>query len=165
MKLEELQGFSEEQLEQIKKVIQSETDRVRTDYTQQLKDLEQYKPIEKSQAELDIEARLKAIEDREKAIATKEAEEQFTTKFKEKGLPLQLAKYFNKQGVEDVETYLDEVSGVFNELQLNSSFKPSEHKSNKDVITKDQFKSMGYSDRVKLMETNRPLYDKLSSQQ
>ncbi|ADZ82910.1 hypothetical protein [Cellulosilyticum lentocellum] len=165
MKLEELQGFSEEQLEQIKKVIQSETDRVRTDYTQQLKDLEPYKPKEKSQAELDIEARLKAIEDREKAIATKEADEQFTTKFKEKGLPSQLAKYF-KQGVEDVETYLDEVSNVFNELQLNTTFKPSaEHKSSKDVITKDQFKAMGYSDRVKLMETNRPLYDKLSSQQ
>ena len=45
MKLEELQGFNEEQLEQIKKVIQSETDRVRGDYTTKIKDLEKYKPI------------------------------------------------------------------------------------------------------------------------
>lgn len=159
MKIEELQGFSEEQLEQIKKVIESETDSIKTDYT---KKLEQYKPKEKSQAELDIEARLKAIEDREKAIAMKEAEEQFTTKFEGKGLPKQLAKYFNKQGVEDVEIYLDEVSSVFNELQLNNSFKPTEHRGSKDAITKEQFKAMGYSQRVQLMETNKALYDKFN---
>lgn len=164
MRLKDVQGLDEQTMQVLQQVVQAECDALRGEYSTKIKDLEQYKPKEKSQDELDIEARLKAIEDREQAIAMKEADEQFTTKFEGKGLPKQLAKYFNKQGVEDVETYLDEVSGVFNELQLNNSFKPSEHKSNKDVITKDQFKAMGYSDRVKLMETNRPLYDKLSQQ-
>lgn len=163
MRLKDVQGLDEQTMQVLQQVVQAECDALRGEYGAKIKDLEQYKPKEKSQAELDIEARLKVIEDREKAIAMKEAEEQFATKFKEKGLPSQLAKYF-KQGDEDVETYLDEVSSVFNELQLNSSFKPSEHKSNKDIITKDQFKEMGYSERVKLMETNRHLYDKLSQQ-
>ena len=60
MKLEELQGFNDEQLEMVKKLIQSETDRVRTEYSKQIKELEQYKPKEKSQAEIDLENRLKA---------------------------------------------------------------------------------------------------------
>lgn len=165
MRLKDIKDLDEQTMQLLQQVVQGECDALRSEYSAKIKDLEQYKPVEKSQAEIALEERLKALEDREKAIAEREAEEQFTTKFKEKGLPSQLAKYFNKQGVEDVETYLNEVVNVFNELQLNNSFKPTEHKSNKDVITKEQFKAMSYSERVNLMQTNRPLYDKLSTQQ
>lgn len=164
MRLKDVKGLDEETMQVVQQVVQAECDAVRTEYSAKIKELEQYKPVEKTQAELELEARIKILEEREKAIAEKESEEQFTTKFESKGLPKQLAKYFNRQGVEDVETYLEEISNVFNELQLNNSFKPNEHKGSKDVITKEQFKAMGYSERVKLMKTNRPLYDKLSQQ-
>lgn len=163
MKLEELQGFSEEQLEQIKKVIQSETDRVRTDYTTKIKDLEKYKPVEKTPQEIALEERLKALEDREKVIQQQERQAQLQAKLQEKGLDSQLYKYLNVG--DDADTFINEFAEVMNKTLLDGSYKPSTHKANKDVITKEQFKAMGYTDRVQLMQTNRPLYDKLSSQQ
>lgn len=163
MRITDLKDVDEKTMDLIKQVVQGECDALRTDYSKKIKDLEQYKPKEKTQQELDIEARLKALEDREKAIADKEYNDKFTTTLKNKGVSEQLAKYFVKQGVEDIDTYCNEISSVFNELKLNSNFTGAEHKANKDIITKEQFKEMGYSDRLKLMETNKALYDKLSN--
>ena len=54
MNIEEL-GLSEEQLANVNKYVQSETDKVRTDYSKKLKDandeLAKYKPVEKSDEE------------------------------------------------------------------------------------------------------------------
>lgn len=160
MKLEELQGFSEEQMEQIKKVVQGETDRVRTEYSQKIKDLEQYKPIEKTPQEIALEERLKALEDKEKAIAEQERQAQLQSKLQEKGLDTQLYKYLNVG--EDTDTFINEFAEVMNKTLLSGSYKPSTHKSNKDVITKEQFSTMGYMERAKLQETNPTLYAKLS---
>ena len=160
MKLEELQGFSEEQMEQIKKVVQGETDRVRTEYSQKIKDLEQYKPVEKTPQEIALEERLKALEDKEKAIAEQERQAQLQAKLHEKGLDTQLYKYLNVG--EDADTFINEFAEVMNKTLLSGSYKPSTHKSNKDVITKEQFSSMGYMERAKLQETNPTLYAKLS---
>ena len=49
-----------------------------------------------------------------------------------------------------------------NKTLLDGSYKPSTHKSNKDVITKEQFAQMGYFERTKLQETNPTLFTKLS---
>lgn len=161
MKLEEITGLNDEQIEMIKKVIQSETDRVRTEYSKQIKDLEQYKPKEKTQAEIDLEARLKALEDREKEIATKERQAQIQAKLQEKGFDSELANYVRFDD-ENFDTQLDGFAEIMNKTLLNGSYKPSTHKSNKDVITKEQFASMGYMERSKLQETNPTLYAKLS---
>lgn len=160
MKLEELKGFDEEQMELIKKVIQGETDRVRTEYSQKIKDLEQYKPVEKTPQEIALEERLKALEDKEKAIAEQERQAQLQAKLQEKGLDTQLYKYLNVGG--DADTFINEFAEVMNKTLLDGSYKPSTHKSNKDVITKEQFSSMGYMERAKLQETNPTLYAKLS---
>lgn len=160
MKLEELQGFNEEQLEMIKKVIQGETDRVRTDYTAKIKELEKYKPVEKTPQEIALEERLKAVEDKEKAIAQMERQSQLQAKLQEKGLDSQLYKYLNVG--DDADTFINEFAEVMNKTLLDGSYKPSVHKSNKDVITKEQFANMGYVERVKLQETNPTLYAKLA---
>lgn len=160
MKLEDLTGFNDEQLEMVKKVIQSETDRVRTEYSKQIKDLEQYKPKEKSQAEIDLENRLKALEDREKEIANKERQSQLQAKLQEKGLDSQLYKFLNVG--DDADTFINEFAEIMNKTVLDGSYKPNVHKSTKDIITKEQFAGMGYMERSKLQETNPTLYAKLS---
>lgn len=159
MKLEEL-GLNEEQLANVTKLLQSETDRVRTEYSKKIKELEQYKPVEKTPQEIELEERLKALEDKEKAIAEQERQAQLQAKLQEKGLDTQLYKYLNVG--EDAETFINEFAEVMNKTLLDGSYKPSSHKSNKDVITKEQFGSMGYMERAKLQETNPTLYAKLS---
>lgn len=163
MRLEELQGFDESQMEQIKKVIQSETDSVRTQYSKRVKELEQevtqYKPKEKTPQEIELEQRIKVLEDREKAIQQQEKQVQLQGKLKEKGLDSQLYKFLNVG--DDADNFLDEFAQVINKQLLDGSYKPHAHKDNKDVVTKEQFSQMGYMERVKLQETNPSLYNKL----
>ena len=67
MELNEL-NLTEEQLANVQKYVQSETDKVRTKYSQDLRtaneELAKYKPVEKSETEKALEARLKALEDK-----------------------------------------------------------------------------------------------------
>lgn len=160
MKIEELIGFNDEQLEMVKKLIQSETDRVRTEYSKQIKELEQYKPKEKSQAEIDLENRLKVLEDREKEIANKERQSQLQAKLQEKGLDSQLYRFLNIG--DDADTFINEFAEIMNKTVLNGSYKPNAHKPIKDIITKEQFADMGYMERSRLQENNPTLYAKLS---
>jgi hypothetical protein len=73
-------GLTTEQLEAVQKYAQSEADKVRTNYSKQLKDvneeLSKYKPKEKTEEEKSIEARLKALEDRELELSKKERQVQ-----------------------------------------------------------------------------------------
>ena len=96
MDIKEL-NLSEEQLALVQKYVQSETDKVRTDYSQKLKtandELAQYKPKEKSDAEKALEERITALENREKELANKEKAMTIANKLKEKELPEGLAQY------------------------------------------------------------------------
>lgn len=166
MKIEDIKGLTEEQLIDIQKVIQSAEDRVRTEKTQRIKELEvelqQYKPIEKTEAERQLEARIAELEQRENAIKAQEREVQLQGKLKEKGLDIQLLKYLNVG--EDADTFLDEFATVINNQLLEASYKPQVHRGENSVITKEQFRAMGYSERVKLQESNPSLYDRLTQE-
>ena len=156
--LEELK-LTEEQLQGVNKVIQSETDKVRTEYSKKIKELESKLPVEPSEEEKAFQERIKALEERERAIAQKEFETELQGKLKDKGLNEQLSKYLNVEGVEDLETYLEEVAKVVsNQVE---GYKPRGHESNVGV-TKEQFSKMSYVERMNLFETNRQLYDTLS---
>lgn len=156
--LEELK-LTEEQLQGVNKIIQSETDKLRTEYSKKIKELEAKLPVEPSEEEKALQERIKALEEREKAIAQKEFETELQGKLKDKGLNEQLSKYLNVQGVEDLETYLEEVAKVIgNQIE---GYKPRGHESNVGV-TKEQFSKMSYVERMNLFETNRELYDTLS---
>lgn len=156
--LEEL-NLNEEQLQGVNKVIQSETDKVRTEYSKKIKELESKLPKQMTEEEKALDERIKALEEREKAIAEKEYMTTVQGKLKDKGLNEQLAQYLNVQGVEDLETYLEEVAKVIgNQIE---GYKPRGHESNVGV-TKEQFSKMSYVERMNLFETNRQLYDTLS---
>lgn len=162
MDIKEL-NLSEEQLALVQKYVQSETDKVRTDYSQKLKtandELAQYKPKEKSDAEKALEDRITALENREKEIANKEKTMTIANKLKEKELPEGLAKYLSVG--DDVDKAIDEVGALFGNYFLSGSNKPGNHTTNKGV-TKADFKKMSYSERAKLYSENPTLYEALN---
>ncbi|AKA71227.1 capsid assembly scaffolding protein Gp46 family protein [Clostridium scatologenes] len=161
----EVKTYTEEEVNKLLNAkIQSETDKVRTEYSKKMKTLEEevktLKPVEKSESELKLEERLKALEDKEKEVQAKEKLLNITNKLSEQGLPSQLAKYL-MQG-EDVETEIASLKEIFTNNVIDNSYKPQNHKSSKDVITKEQFNKMSYMDRMNLFKSNKDLYQKLS---
>ena len=44
----------------------------------------------------------------------------------------------------------------------NSNYKPPANNGNIDTITKEQFNKMSYSEKLKLYNTNKELYDELN---
>jgi hypothetical protein len=162
MNFEEL-GLSEEQIEVVTKVIQSETDKVRTDYSKQLNtlkdELKNYKPAEKSDAEKALEEKAQELEQKEKELANKEKSYTIKEKLSSKGLPSELAKYITVS--DDIDKTIDEIGGTLSTYFLDGTFKPSGHSKN-EGIDKNTFRKMSYSERAKLFDTNPELYKKLS---
>ena len=162
MNIEEL-NLSDETKAQVEKLIQSETDRVRTEYSQKLKtvneELSQYKPKEKSDAEKALEDRISALEAKEKELANKEKAMTIANKLKEKELPEGLAQYLSVG--DDVDKTIDEVGALFGNYFLNGSNKPSNHTTNKGITKKD-FQKMGYMERTKLFQENPQLFEILN---
>ncbi|NFG97880.1 DUF4355 domain-containing protein [Clostridium sporogenes] len=160
---QEVKTFTEEELQ---KKLQSETDKVRTEYSKKIKQMEEelkeLRPKEKSESEIELENRVQALEQKEKEVQAKERLLNINNKLVEKGLPQGLTKFLNVEGLEDVETSLNELKEIFNNNALNNSFKPQKHNSSKEAISKEQFNKMSYMERQKLYETNQELYNKLS---
>lgn len=153
------QEFYQEQMtvesfnETIEKIVQSETDKVRTKYSNDIKDLQSKLPKEKTEQEIEFETRLKDLE-------AKESEYKLKDTLTNLGLPMQLANFL--KGSDDLETFGKEFADILNQHVLNSGYKPSNHKSTETTITKEQFKKMNYSEREKLFETNPELYKALT---
>lgn len=164
MELNEIAGLTEEQTAAIQKLLQSETDKVRTDYSGKLKvvsdELNKYKPAEKSPQELELEARLKALEDKEKELNKKEQQALIANKFKEKGLPVELSTFVNLG--EDIDTGIETVATALNSFYLNSNHKPESHTNVGNSISREQFKKMSYMERAELHRSNPTLYKLLT---
>lgn len=158
MTLDEM-NLTDEQLAQVTKYVQSETDKVRTDYSQKLKtvneELSKYKPAEKSASELALEEKMKALEEKEKELSKRENSINLENKLTAKGLPKELAQYLN------VGENEDEVLTKIGELVLSNGNVPGNH-SKSTGVTKDEFKKMNYIERAKLFQSNPELYKALS---
>lgn len=158
MKLEDLNIQDKELLENLKKVIQGAEDTVRTEYSKKLKELEKKLPKQKSKEELSVEERLKAIEERERQADIREQKLNAEGILKDKGLDTKLSKYLSLDGVEDLETYINEVAEVIGKQSKGNNYNPKGHKSSNSVITKDQFKAMSLMEKQKLYETDKETY-------
>lgn len=161
MELNEL-NLNEEQMSGVQKIIQSKEDKLRTEYTKQIKELKAKLPVEKSETEIELENRLKALEDREKALQKQEQQAKLNKSLEEKGLNPQLSNYLNMEGVEDLETYLDELFKVVVGEENKNTYKPSTHNSTNGGVTKEEFNKMGYKERLDLYNSDRDLYNSLS---
>ena len=162
MNIEKL-NLSDETKALVQKLLQSETDKIRTEYSQKLKtvneELNQYKPKEKSETEKALEERIAKLEAREKEINAKEQSMTLASKLKEKNLPTDLAKYLNVG--DDMDKTIDEVGTLFGNYFLDGTNRPTNHSTNKG-ITKSDFKKMSYSERAKLYSENPTLYETLN---
>ena len=159
MELSEL-NLSEEQLQGVQAILQSEGDKIRTKYNKEIKEIKELKeklPVEKTEAEQALEKREKALEEKEQAIAKQEQLNQLQKQLSDKGLNGELAKYLNV--AEDGE--LDEIFKLIVGDNSNS-YKPSNHQNANSSITKEQFARMTYAERTSLYNTDKELYDILS---
>lgn len=144
---------------ELDKKIQSETDKVRTKYSNQIKELEakvkELTPVQKSEAELDYEKRLAALEAREKAASLNDS-------LKANGISNEIAKYLK----DDVDvsalagTFKKIVGAAVDEHLSKDGFVPTSHKSG-DSLTKDDFKKMNMSEKERLYAENPDLYKSL----
>ena len=157
--LEEL-NLTTEQLECVQKYVQGETDKVRTKYSKQIKDLESKVPREKTEEELAFEKRVAELETREKELAKKERLTTAKGILSSKGLDTQLTDYLNFEGVEDLETYVDNIAKVVGKQA--KGYVPKGHEKAEGNITKEQFSKMSYTERCNLYDTNPKLYEILS---
>ncbi|TPE21183.1 capsid assembly scaffolding protein Gp46 family protein [Clostridium perfringens] len=157
--LEEL-NLSEEQMEMVSKYLQSEQDKIRGKYSKQIKELESKLPKEKSEEELAFEKRVAELETREKELAKKERLTTAKSVLTSKGLDSQLTDYLNFEGVEDLETYVDNIAKVVGKQA--KSYIPRGHEKAEGNITKEQFSKMSYTERCNLYDTNPKLYEILS---
>lgn len=164
MELSEINGLTDEQIKQIEKVVQGHEDRVRTDYSKQLKDaqteLAKYKPAEKSESEKALEQKIAELEAKEKVVADKEKSITVAEKLKNAGLPADLAQYINIG--EDVDKTIESVGATLGSYFLNKGAKPTNHTTNKGV-TKETFQKMGYSERARLYQEDPELYRALNN--
>lgn len=162
MELKDL-NLSDEQMALVSKYVQSETDKVRTDYSKKLKDandeITRLKPVEKSETEKALEERIATLEAKEREIANREKAMTIANKLKEKEIPVELAKYLNVG--DDVDKTIEELGSVFGNYFLNGTNKPGNHQTNKGITKKD-FAKMSYSERAKLFQENPTLYNALS---
>lgn len=152
--------------EDLAKITKTETDKIHTEYGKKLKALEdelvKYKPKNKSEAEIELEKRLKILENKEKEISKKEKVINIVNQLKEQGLPKEFAKYLSDVEDEKLGDEIGNLQKILTENKIAGSFKPDGHKSTDISITKEQFNNMGYMERLNLFNNNKDLYEKLS---
>lgn len=162
MKIEELQEkleLNDEQMELVSKFQQSTEDRIRTDYSKQIKTLEDekselnttiegLKPIEKTEQELELEQTKNEL-----------AQMRFKASLNEIGVNDTLTDYLRQ----DID--LDAFKSVYEALKpTEKEFVPTKNQGSNGGITKEDFKKMGIAERTKLYEDSPELYAQLSKQ-
>lgn len=148
--MEEMEFKENMTQEEFEKAIQSAQDKVRTEYSNKLK--------EKQNEDKGIEEKFNELMERNKELEAQNHRMELVNKLTEKGLSAELADVINFG--EDVESTLTKLEGIMNK---DSNFVPTGHKGNEMTITKEQFSQMGYSERVNLADTNPELYSRLSN--
>ena len=87
-------------------------------------------------------------------------------KLKGQGLDTSLAKYINSD--DDItffkELISNSVQAGIKEKLGNSNYKPPVSTGDVNAITKEQFNKMNYTEKLKLYNTNKELYDELNKQ-
>ena len=125
------------------KYIQSECDRVRTDYSKRLKaaeaELETLRPKQKSEAELALDTRAAELSKREKALALREA-----------GLAPELADLLHADA---------DIAKLTELLNAGAGYVPAGHKQSS--LTKAEFEKMSYSEQARLYAENPNIIDTL----
>ena len=143
--------------EDVEKMIQSETDRVRTEYSQKLKQLQQEKEelekekmSEEEKKQYELEKMQEQLSEKEKAIRERELSLKTIELLKEHGLPLDFADFVKSEDEEQTEARVKQFNEMFQQKlqeQVEGRFKESgtdPQKRNKQTgaFTKEQLSKM-----------------------
>lgn len=141
---------------ELNKRIQSETDKIRTKYSNDIKALEakikELTPAVKSEAEIDFEKRLAVLEAKEKKMA-------LLNSLSAAGISQEFTDYLKNDA--DVEAFSKVYkSAIDNEVQQkikSNGYVPNGHKSG-ESITKEDFAKMNMGEKEQLFAENPELY-------
>lgn len=130
----------------INKRVQSESDKVRTEYSGKLAELEKYKPKELTDEQKELESTKKEL-----------ADLKFKSSLKNIGVSDDMAEFIKS----DVD--MDKFKKFYEGFKPNTQkdFQPTTHTKD-EGISKEQFAKMDYSKRAKLYTENPTLYAQLS---
>lgn len=144
------------------KAIQSAEDKVRGKMSKEIRDLQakikELSPVEKTQAEIDVENRLAALEASEKAVADRERKITVQEKLSANGLNNTLADYIKDDA--DVDKLSALVDGIVKSRMKANGYIPSDHSSD-DKVTPEEFKKWSYSKKEKFAQEHPESYKRL----
>lgn len=170
-------------IDMVQKMIQSETDKVRTEYVKKLKqkeqEIEDVKKSSMSETErLDYEnktlqeqldERERTLKEREQAFARTELELKSLELLEQHSLPHEAKQFL--VGTDEVVTKSNILafkvmfdSAIENAIKERIKGTTKEHRESfsSSAVTKDNFEKMKYSERIKLLNSNPELYKELS---
>lgn len=145
--------------DEFNKKIQGEGDKVRTEYSKKVKELEakikELTPTQKSEAEIDFEKRLAALEAKEKKMALLES-------LSAAGISQNFSDYLKNDA--DIEAFAKAYkAAIDSEVQKkvkSNGYVPNGHKSG-ESITKEDFAKMNMTEKEQLFAENPELYKML----
>lgn len=147
------------------KAIQSAEDKVRGKYSKTIKELEgkiaELSPVEKTEAELELEARIQKLEESEKAVKEKEKLLLFYESLTDKGIDKSLFEFIKEDS--DVEK-LSEVLGVIaTNKAKDNGYIPKDHGSD-ETVSIEEYEKMNYSQKVEFMKNHPENYKRIQNQ-
>lgn len=146
------------------KAIQSAEDKLRGKYSKEIKELkdkiQELTPVQKSQAEIDLENRIAALEESERNIAAQKRRLDVQENLSNKGVDKALVDYLKDDA--DVDALVNIIDGIVKSRMKSNGYVPTEHSSD-EKVTPEEFKRMTYSQKVELSERSPELFKRLSS--
>lgn len=145
------------------KAIQSAEDKVRGKYSKEINELkakvQELSPVEKSQAEIELENRIAALEESERNIAEQKRKLDFQENLSNKGLDKSLVDFLKDDT--DVDALVSVIDEIVKSRMKSNGYVPTEHSSD-DKVTPEEYKKMSYSEKVALSEKSPELFKRLS---
>lgn len=148
--------------DEVAKKIQKAEDELHKKYSKQIEDLEaqikKLSPAEKSEAELELEKRIAALEASEKDIADREKKIAVQEKLSANGLDKGLADYLKDDA--DIDALSSLVDGIIKGRMKENGYKPVDHSSD-DKVTPEEFAKWPYSKKAEFAERHPEAYKRL----
>lgn len=144
------------------KAIQSAEDKLRTNYSKQIKELQDkidtLAPKEKSKEELEFETKVKDFESKQKELDAKERKLNLQTTLSAKGIDTSFVDFL-KDDI-DIDKFDGFITSYLSDKTKALGYVPTGHRNN-DGVSIEEWNKMPYSEKTKLYETNPTLAKKL----
>lgn len=148
--------------EDYNKAIQSAEDKLRGKYSKEINALKEkikeLTPVEKSQAEIDLENRIAALEKSEREVAAQKKKLEMQELLTSKGLDKSLIDFVKDDT--DIDALAGVIDGIVKGKIKNNAFVPSNHSSN-ETVSQEEFRKMSYSEKVELQKKSPELFKRL----